>query len=68
MHYGDKEGGSEIENINKINEDVANKNSSEIDGYYADKAGKHCRNCNSIFESENKLHQYLRNCKTSDTI
>jgi hypothetical protein len=28
----------------------------EINGYYADKTGKHYRNCNSIFELGNKLH------------
>jgi hypothetical protein len=39
---------------------------SEVGGYHADKAGKHCRNCNSTFESGNKLHQHLRNCKASD--
>jgi hypothetical protein len=34
--------------------------SSEEDRYCADKIGKHYRNCNSIFGSGNKLHQYLR--------
>jgi hypothetical protein len=56
IYYGNEEGESETENINEINENVANKNSSEINGYYANKTGKHCRNCNSIFELENKFH------------
>jgi hypothetical protein len=55
-YYGDKKDRSEVENVNEINENIADKNLSEISGYYADKAGKYYRNCNSIFESGNKLH------------
>jgi hypothetical protein len=68
IYYGDKENESKIENVIEINENIADENSSEIGGYYADKAGKYYRNCNSIFGLENKLHQYLRNCKASDNI
>jgi hypothetical protein len=58
------ESGSEIEDVIEIKEEIIDKdsseNSSEEDRYYADKAGKHCRNCNSTFGSENELHQHLR--------
>jgi hypothetical protein len=58
------ESGSEIEDVietkEKIIDEHLSEDSSEEDRYYAYKVGKHCRNCNSIFESENKLHQYLR--------
>jgi hypothetical protein len=67
-HYGDEEGGSEAEDVIEANENVADDNPSEINGYYADKIGKYCKNCNSTFESGNKLYQHLRNCKISDNI
>jgi hypothetical protein len=57
-----------IENVIEINENVADKNFSEINKYHADKIGKYYRNCNSIFELGNKLHQHLRNYKISDNI
>jgi hypothetical protein len=54
------ESGSEIENVIEIKEKITDKNfsedSSEEDKYYADKTGKHCRNCNSTFGSENELY------------
>jgi hypothetical protein len=56
IYYDDNENGSEIENVIEINEIIADENSSEINKYHANKAGKHYRNCNSIFKSENKLH------------
>jgi hypothetical protein len=55
-YYGDEEGGSEIEDINEINENIVDENSFEINEYYANKIGKYCRNCNLIFGLENKLH------------
>jgi hypothetical protein len=63
-----KENGFKIENIIEINENVTDKNFSEINGYYANKIGKYYRNCDLIFELGNKLYQYLRNCKASDSI
>jgi hypothetical protein len=58
------ESGSEAEDIIEIKKEITDENSSEDfseeDRYCADKIGKYYRNCNSIFESENKLHQYLR--------
>jgi hypothetical protein len=58
------ENGSEVENVieakKEITDENSSKDSSEKDRYYADKTEKHCRNCNSTFESENKLHQQLR--------
>jgi hypothetical protein len=68
IYYGDKKGEPEIKNVNEIKENVADKNFSEIGGYYANKIGKYYKNCYSIFGLENKLHQYLRNCKASDNI
>jgi hypothetical protein len=68
IYYGDEKNESEIENVIEINENIVDENSSEINEYYADKTKKYCKNCNSIFELENKLHQYLRNCKTNDNI
>jgi hypothetical protein len=56
MYYDDKKNGSEIENINEINENIADKNSFEINEYYANKTGKYCRNYNLTFGSENKFH------------
>jgi hypothetical protein len=58
-YYGDKKSESEAENVIEVNEDIADKNSSKIDGYHVNKAGKYCRNCNSIFESGNKFYQHL---------
>jgi hypothetical protein len=55
VYYGNEEDESEIKNINEITENVVNKNSSEIGGYYTDKTGKYCRNYNLIFRLENKL-------------
>jgi hypothetical protein len=56
--------GSETKNIieakKKIIDENFSENSSEKDRYCADKTGKHCRNYNSTFESENKLHQHLQ--------
>jgi hypothetical protein len=56
--------GLEVENVIETKEEIidenSSKDSSEKDRYCADKIGKYCRNCNSIFGSENKLHQYLR--------
>jgi hypothetical protein len=56
--------GSEIENVIEAKKNFFDKISSEDffekDKYYADKAGKYCRNCNSIFGLENKLHQHLQ--------
>jgi hypothetical protein len=58
------ENGSEAENVIEIKKEIIDENPSENsfeeDRYYADKIGKYCKNCNSIFGSENKLHQYLR--------
>jgi hypothetical protein len=58
------ESGLEIENVIEVKEKIIDENFSknffEEDRYCADKIGKYYRNCNSIFESENKLHQYLR--------
>jgi hypothetical protein len=58
------ENGSETENVIEIKKKITDKdpseNSFEKDRYYVDKTEKYCRNCNLIFESENKLHQYLR--------
>jgi hypothetical protein len=58
------ESGSEVENVIEAKEEItdedSSEDSSEEDRYYADKAEKHCRNCNSTFESENELHQQLR--------
>jgi hypothetical protein len=68
IYYGDKKSESEIENVIEINENIAHENSFEINEYYADKIGKYCRNCNSIFDLKNKLYQYLRNSKISDNI
>jgi hypothetical protein len=51
-----KKGESEIENIIEINEDVADEDFSEVSGYHVNKIGKYCRNCNSIFELENKFY------------
>jgi hypothetical protein len=68
MYYDDKKGEFEIENIIEINKNVADENSFEINEYYADKIEKYYRNCNLIFELENKFHQYLRNCKISNNI
>jgi hypothetical protein len=56
IYYGDKESGSEIEDVIEINENIADKDFFEINGYHANKIGKYCRNCNSIFELENKLY------------
>jgi hypothetical protein len=56
IYYGDKEGGSEVEDIIEVNEDVVDENSSEIDEYYIDKIGKYYRNCNLIFELGNKFY------------
>jgi hypothetical protein len=67
IYYDDKKNGSEIENIIEINENIVDKNFFEINKYYADKIRKYCRNCNSIFELENKLYQCLRNCKANDS-
>jgi hypothetical protein len=56
--------GSEIEDVIEIKEEITDENFSEDfseeNKYYADKAGKYCRNCNLIFGSENKFHQHLR--------
>jgi hypothetical protein len=52
--------GSEIENVIEIKKEITDENSSEDfseeDRYCADKTGKYCKNCNLIFESENKFH------------
>jgi hypothetical protein len=56
IYYDNKKNESEIENIIEINENIIDENLSEINEYHADKIGKHYKNCNSIFESENKLH------------
>jgi hypothetical protein len=56
MYYGNKEDESEIENINEINENVADKNLFEINGYYINKTGKYYKNYNLIFGSGNKFH------------
>jgi hypothetical protein len=54
----------EAENVIEIKKEIIDEDISEDfseeNRYYADKIGKHCRNCNSIFGSENKLYQYLR--------
>jgi hypothetical protein len=54
----------ENENVIEVKKEITDENSSkdsfEEDRYCVDKIGKHCRNCNSIFESENKLYQHLR--------
>jgi hypothetical protein len=54
------ESGSEVEDVIEAKEEITDENSSkdssEEDRYCADKTGKHCRNCNSTFESENKLY------------
>jgi hypothetical protein len=50
----------EIENVieakEKITDENFSKNFFEEDRYYVNKIEKHCRNCNSIFGSENKLY------------
>jgi hypothetical protein len=56
IYYDDKKSRSEIENVIEINENIADENSFEIDGYYVDKIEKYCKNCNSIFELGNKFH------------
>jgi hypothetical protein len=56
IYYDNEKNGSKIENVIEINENVADENSSEINGYYVNKIGKYCRNCNSTFELGNKLH------------
>jgi hypothetical protein len=53
----------EDEDVIEAKEEITDKNSedsSEEDRYCVDKAGKHCRNCNSTFGLGNKLHQHLR--------
>jgi hypothetical protein len=53
----------EDENVIEAKEEITDKNSEnsfEKDRYYVNKAGKYCRNCNSIFGLRNKLHQHLR--------
>jgi hypothetical protein len=51
---------SEIENVIEAKEEITDEdfseNFSEEDRYYVDKAEKYCRNCNLIFELENKLY------------
>jgi hypothetical protein len=58
------ESGSGAENVTeikkKITDENPSENSSEKNRYYADKIGKHCKNCNSTFGSENKFYQHLR--------
>jgi hypothetical protein len=49
IYYDDKKNESEIENVIEINKNIADKNSSEISGYYANKIGKYYRNYNSIY-------------------
>jgi hypothetical protein len=56
IYYDNEKNGSKIENVIEINENVADENSSEINGYYVDKIGKHYKNYNSIFELRNKLY------------
>jgi hypothetical protein len=55
---------SEIENVIEVKKEITDENPSEDfseeNKYYADKIGKHCRNCNLIFGLENKLYQHLR--------
>jgi hypothetical protein len=54
------ESGSEVENVIEAKEEIINEDFSEDfseeDRYYADKAEKYCRNCNSIFGSENEFY------------
>jgi hypothetical protein len=51
-----KEDEDVIEAKEEITDEDSSEDSSEEDRYCADKAGKHCRNCNSTFELGNKLH------------
>jgi hypothetical protein len=55
------ESGSEIEDVIEVKEEITNEdfseNFSEKDRYYVNKTEKYCRNCNSIFGSENKFYQ-----------
>jgi hypothetical protein len=55
-YYNNKKSGFEVENVIEINENIVDENSSEVNGYYADKAGKYYINYNLIFGLENKLH------------
>jgi hypothetical protein len=52
--------GSEAENVIEVKEKIIDENpsedSSEEDRYCVDKIGKHCKNCNLILGSGNKLH------------
>jgi hypothetical protein len=54
------ENGSEVEDVIEIKEKIIDEdfseNFSEENRYYANKIGKYCRNCNSIFGSENKFY------------
>jgi hypothetical protein len=51
---------SEIEDVIEAKKEIIDEDFSEDfseeDRYYADKIEKYCKNCNSIFESENKFH------------
>jgi hypothetical protein len=51
---------SEVEDVIEVKEEITDEDFSEDfsekDRYYANKVEKYCRNCNSIFGSENEFY------------